>query len=235
MVPTALAAISMAAYQPLFFAGVARTDVAVGTIVAIGSPPVLAGVLGLVVHGERPGHGWAVATILAVLGCSLLDLGQRRRKRRHRPWPLGHGRYRAGLGRWFGLRGILRRQQGAAEGTRTRLGDGHCVLSGCATPVSFAPAGRFELVALAPGSGRGSASGPDHRCRSIRLIRRGPEHGSRGHGQHFVAGRTPYCTVLGALLLDERLAPLPILGSGLLLGGLALLSTARKDAGLTRE
>lgn len=66
------AAVSMAVYQLLFFAGVARTGVAVGTIVGIGSSPILAGVVGYLVRGERPGARWGLATILAVVGCGLL-------------------------------------------------------------------------------------------------------------------------------------------------------------------
>jgi len=69
---TLVAAGSMAAYQLCFFAGVAKTGVAVGTIVAIGSAPLFAGVIGFLVRGERPGRRWAAATVLAVLGCSLL-------------------------------------------------------------------------------------------------------------------------------------------------------------------
>lgn len=69
-----LAAGCMAAYQVLFFAGVARTGVAVGTIVGIGSSPVLAGLLGWLTRGERPGRRWRIATFLALAGCSLLVL-----------------------------------------------------------------------------------------------------------------------------------------------------------------
>jgi DME family drug/metabolite transporter len=69
---TCVAAASMAAYQVFFFSGVARTGVAVGTIVGIGSSPILAGVIGFLVRGERPGVRWAVATTLAIAGCSLL-------------------------------------------------------------------------------------------------------------------------------------------------------------------
>ena len=70
--PVLLAAAAMAAYQPLFFGGVARTGVAVGTVVGIGSAPVFAGVLGAVVRGERPGRRWVVATGLALAGTALL-------------------------------------------------------------------------------------------------------------------------------------------------------------------
>ncbi|HEX6417241.1 MAG TPA: DMT family transporter [Acidimicrobiales bacterium] len=68
----ALAAVALAAYQPLFFGGVARTGVAVGTVVGIGSSPVFAGLLGLLVRGERAGARWIVATGLAVVGTALL-------------------------------------------------------------------------------------------------------------------------------------------------------------------
>jgi drug/metabolite transporter, DME family len=69
---TLAAGLAVAAYQLCFFAAVARTGVAVGTLVAIGSAPVMAGLLGLFVRGEAPGRRWATATTLAVLGCSLL-------------------------------------------------------------------------------------------------------------------------------------------------------------------
>ncbi len=69
---TLAASASMAAYQLFFFAAVAKTGVAVGTVVGIGSAPILAGVLGFLVRGERPGLRWALATLTAVAGCGLL-------------------------------------------------------------------------------------------------------------------------------------------------------------------
>jgi DME family drug/metabolite transporter len=72
--PTLIGALSMAAYQLFFFAGVERTGVAVGTIVGIGSTPILAGPIGYLVRGEKPGKRWMVATLLGVLGCALLIL-----------------------------------------------------------------------------------------------------------------------------------------------------------------
>jgi DME family drug/metabolite transporter len=72
--PTLGAALSMAAYQLFFFAGVERTGVAVGTIVGIGSTPILAGPIGLLVRGERPSRRWLTATGLGILGCGLLIL-----------------------------------------------------------------------------------------------------------------------------------------------------------------
>ncbi len=71
---TMLAAICMAVYQLCFFAAVDRTGVAVGTVVAIGSGPVLAGLLGWLVNRETPGWPWLIATLLATTGCVLLGL-----------------------------------------------------------------------------------------------------------------------------------------------------------------
>ena len=70
--PTLLGAVSIAAYQLCFFAGVSLTGVAVGTIVAIGSAPILAGLLGWLIEKERPQNRWLIATMSAVLGCTLL-------------------------------------------------------------------------------------------------------------------------------------------------------------------
>jgi drug/metabolite transporter, DME family len=72
--PTLLGALSMAAYQIFFFAGVARTGVAIGTIVGIGSTPILAGPIGYLVRGERPNWRWTLATALGIIGCALLIL-----------------------------------------------------------------------------------------------------------------------------------------------------------------
>ncbi|MFQ5942171.1 MAG: DMT family transporter [Anaerolineales bacterium] len=75
-VPLSVAALSMAAYQPLFFGAVATTGVALGTIVAIGSAPVIAGALTWIVSGDQPTSRWVVATALAILGTALLFAGQ---------------------------------------------------------------------------------------------------------------------------------------------------------------
>jgi len=72
--PVLLAAALTASYQLCFFAAVAKTGVAVGTIVGIGSGPIFGGLLGLVFRGERPSRRWLLATIMAIFGCSLLVL-----------------------------------------------------------------------------------------------------------------------------------------------------------------
>src|SRR4051812_25269636 len=73
--PLVLAAIAVAAYQVSFFAAVADTGVAVGTIVAIGSGPAIAGVIEWAVDGRVPTKAWAAATALALAGVTVLTIG----------------------------------------------------------------------------------------------------------------------------------------------------------------
>jgi DME family drug/metabolite transporter len=69
---TLLSATCLAAYQICFFAAVRISGVAIGTMVAIGSAPILAGILVWVFQQERPGWRWMTATILAIGGCVVL-------------------------------------------------------------------------------------------------------------------------------------------------------------------
>jgi DME family drug/metabolite transporter len=73
--PLMFAIAAMAVSQPLFFTGVDRTGVAVGTIVTIGSGPILAGLLAWVIRGELPGARWLVATLVALAGAGVLVSG----------------------------------------------------------------------------------------------------------------------------------------------------------------
>ena len=69
--PVFACAVLIACYQVLFFTGVSLTGVALGTISAIGSLPVWAGLIDLL-YGKRPDARWLGATALGVLGCALL-------------------------------------------------------------------------------------------------------------------------------------------------------------------
>jgi DME family drug/metabolite transporter len=65
----------LAVYQPLFFLGTARNGVAVGTVVALGSAPILAGVLEWGLTRRVPSTTWMAATALATVGVVLLGFG----------------------------------------------------------------------------------------------------------------------------------------------------------------
>ncbi|MEA2331942.1 MAG: drug/metabolite transporter, family [Thermoleophilaceae bacterium] len=70
-----LAGACVALYQATFFAAVADTGVAVGTVVAIGSAPAFAGLLARAFAGERLTGRWVAATALASAGVVLLVVG----------------------------------------------------------------------------------------------------------------------------------------------------------------
>jgi len=72
--PLILAALAVAAYQLAFFAAVADTGVAIGTIVALGSAPALAGALEWAIERRAPTRAWALATALACAGVAMLAL-----------------------------------------------------------------------------------------------------------------------------------------------------------------
>jgi DME family drug/metabolite transporter len=72
--PVLVAAAGVAAYQLSFFAAVADTGVAVGTIVALGSAPALAGGIEWALERRAPTRAWAMATALACAGVALLAL-----------------------------------------------------------------------------------------------------------------------------------------------------------------
>ena len=72
--PVAAAVAGVAVFQLAFFAAVADTGVAVGTIVALGSAPTLTGLFEWIIDRRRPQRRWAAATALACAGVVLLAL-----------------------------------------------------------------------------------------------------------------------------------------------------------------
>lgn len=66
-------AIGVAAYQPAFFTGTHENGVAVGTLVALGSAPVLTGLLEWGVRRTAPGIRWTIATAVAAAGVAVLS------------------------------------------------------------------------------------------------------------------------------------------------------------------
>lgn len=68
----AMSATCMAGYQVCFFSGVARVGVALGTVVALGSAPIIAGLLGRMIRGEVLTTRWMMATASAVIGVAMI-------------------------------------------------------------------------------------------------------------------------------------------------------------------
>lgn len=72
-----LGAVGVVGYPVTFYPAVARTGVAVATVIALGSAPVFTGLLAWLTGQGRPSPRWTGATALSVLGCAALVLGPR--------------------------------------------------------------------------------------------------------------------------------------------------------------
>ena len=71
---TLLSALGILVFQLAFFADVANTGVAIGTVVTCGSLPLGAGLLAFIFLREKPKRVWYLATAAAILGLCLLSL-----------------------------------------------------------------------------------------------------------------------------------------------------------------
>lgn len=213
----AVGGVCFAAYQPLFFTAVDRTGVAVTTILAIGSAPVLAGLLAWLVRGERPGRAWLTATPLAVAGGGLLSTSG--------------GEVRVEL-----LGVLLALGAGAAFATYTvtskRLLDtfdpveAMALLVGSAavlllpalllTPTAWITTPRGTLVALHLGL-LGTAL-------SYTFFGRGLTRVRVSTAATISLAEPVFATLLGVLVLGERLTATGMAGTALVLVGLAVLA-----------
>ncbi|MER7796269.1 EamA family transporter [Microbacterium sp. NPDC096154] len=71
----AVTAVCLFVYQPLFFLGTSVNGVAVSTVIALGSAPVIAGLLEWGLTRRAPGALWGAATALSTVGVGLLGFG----------------------------------------------------------------------------------------------------------------------------------------------------------------
>ncbi len=69
-----LGGVAVAGYQLTFFDAVARTGVAVGTLVTIGTGPVVAGLVDLAVTRRPPSGRWAAGAFAAIVGVATLTV-----------------------------------------------------------------------------------------------------------------------------------------------------------------
>jgi DME family drug/metabolite transporter len=214
---TLLAAVCMAAYQLCFFAAVDATGVAVGTVVAIGSAPVLAGALGWLVNREKPNWRWGLATALAILGCALLVLSGGQVSLQ--AWGISLA---LGAGVCYALYAVLAK----------RLLEGHApeavmAMVFCLGALLLAPA-FFLLDFHWLGEWRGLAValhlGIIATALSYTLFARGLKVVATATAVTLSLAEPLTAGLLGVFLLGESLALPAWIGVGLLFAGLALLS-----------
>ena len=216
LLPTLGAVVSMAAYQPLFFSGVRLAGVATGTLIGIGSSPVVTGLLGWIFLGERPGRRWFPATALALAGCRLLVP------------PGGNSAQLAGIalaalaGASYSAYTLFSKRL-LAERSPTEVPV--AVFSGSALLLAPLPVLRPPVWVLSP---RGALAalhlGAVTVALAYLLFSAGLRRVNAAAAATLTLAEPLVATLLGVFLLGETISPGGALGLVLLVGGLSLLA-----------
>jgi len=216
--PLAGAAAGIAGYQLCFFAAVADTGVAVGTVVALGSAPALAGALGRVFGGTPLTGLWAACTALATAGVLLLVLSG------------GDAEVSApGIVLALGAGGSYAVYTVASK---RLLDDGHAPEAVMARGFGLAAVALLPVLAAV---GLGDLWSPGGVAMAVYLgalptalayvlFARGLRRLSAGETATLTLAEPLTASVLGALVLGERPGPAAVAGAALVLAGLAALA-----------
>lgn len=225
----ALTGVCLAVYQPLFFLGTERNGVAVSTVIALGSAPVLAGLLEWALTRRLPSRVWLSATALATAGVVLLGAGG----------STGGGTDPIGIvgavgaGASFAvIANVQRRLLDAGWDAFTvvgSMGAGSAVL--CALALPFVDVGWLrEPTGIVMALWLGLAT----IAMAYILFTWGLQGLSAATAATLTLGEPLTATLLGITVLGEQLSPLAIAGLAVLTAGLAVLawgSRATRDPG----
>ena len=208
----------VAVYQATFFAAVAETGVAMGTVVAIGSAPAFTGLFARVGRGERLGARWAAATASACAGVALLVLG-------------------GGAGKVSGSGIALALCSGAgyagyAVAGKRMLDGGGAPEAVMAAVFASAAVMLLPVLAVAPTQGLFTTEGVAlalylgavPTALAYVLFARGLERIGAGETATLTLAEPLTATALGLLVLGERPGAAAAAGAALVLAGLVLLA-----------
>jgi DME family drug/metabolite transporter len=219
--PALASALAVAAYQLSFFEGVARAGVAVGTILAIGSAPAFAGLLAWLALGERPGGRWIAATAVAVAGIALLALPDAAAPRETLALllPLAAGASYAVYA--TATKRLLASADNVAVAA-VSFGGGAVLL----IPVLVSADMRW----LADPRGIGAVLwlGLGATALAYLLFTRALTRLPVSHGATLSLAEPLTASLLGVIVLGERLGPAQLLGAALVAAGLTILATASR-------
>ncbi|WP_345751984.1 DMT family transporter [Microbacterium rhizophilus] len=225
----AITAVCLFVYQPLFFLGTSANGVAVSTVIALGSAPVLAGLLEWALTRKTPGALWGAATALSTAGVALLGFGGREGGSADASGLLAS----LGAGASFAILAVAqRRLLDAGWHPLTvvgAMGGGSAAISLVALPfadVSWMSDPRGALMILWLGLATTTVA--------YALFTWGLGGLNAATAATLTLGEPLTASVLGIVVLGERLAPLAAAGLVVLGAGLALLAwgsrTAREPA-----
>lgn len=227
----ALGGLAVAGYPLTFYPAVASGGVVVATVIAIGSAPAFAGLLGWCTGQGRPSRRWAGATLAATAGCVLLVAG---------PALAGHGSHAPMAGSHAGsaVAGIgLAAAAGLSYAVYALIGGrliarGHS--SGQVMGRMFGVGSLLVLPGLASGGAhwlatvRGAAVALHLAVFTTfvayRLFGRGLRGTSAQVATTLTLAEPAVATVLGVALLGERLPAVSWAGMAVLAAGLAVLT-----------
>jgi DME family drug/metabolite transporter len=211
--------------QLCFFAAVERTGVAVGTVVSIGSAPVLGGALTWLFRRHAPGRRWAFATAMALVGCALLLTAGRSLE----VDPFG-----------VALALVVGAGYAAYTLTTRDLVSSHSPDAVTAIVFGLAAAAMAPVLAVVPlepmlspwGVAATAHLGLLTVAFAYSIFTRGLRHVRAADALTLTLAEPLTATVLGAVVLDERLTLPAWAGTGLILSSLVALSVepGRDDA-----
>lgn len=217
-----LTAVAQVMYQQTFFAAVRMTGVALGTMIAVGLSPTMAGLLGRLFYGERLARRWYFSTAAALIGCAMLIFGGAREGVRA---DLLGCLMAAGAALSYTFFGVGLRETGKAEVLQV-------------TTLVFAVAGLLSLPVLAAGDTSWMIS---LRGMSVVLVlcivatilplilfARGVRRVPLGSAYTLSMTEPLTASLLAVFLLGERMPPVSILGAALVMFSIYALASAKK-------
>ncbi|MDN8549124.1 EamA family transporter [Microbacterium sp. NM3R9] len=218
-----LTGLCLALYQPLFFLGSARNGVAVGTVIALGSAPVLAGLLEWVLTRRRPTSPWLIATALATVGVALLAVAGGGAAGADGIGVLGS----LGAGGAFAVIANAQRRL-ISGGWDAFTVSGAMGIGAAVCGVAMLPATDMTWIAQPRGWAMALWLGLATVAVAYALFTWGLGGLSAATAATLTLAEPLTASLLGVALLGERLAPLAMVGLAVLAAGLVLLAvTAR--------
>ncbi|MGY4980755.1 DMT family transporter [Streptomyces sp. 900105755] len=225
----AVGTLAVAGYPLTFYPAVARTGVAVATVIALGGAPVLAGLLAWLTRGSRPSARWVTATAAAVLGCAVLVIG---------PGPAGAGAPLDVFGVLLaGLAGLSYAVYALVGGRL--IARGHA--SGAVLGVMFAGAALLVLPVVLCGAAGGLLTargmlvvlylGAVTTFLCYRLFGQGLRHTTPQVATALTLAEPAVAAVLGVTVLGERLPGASWCGLAVLALGIVLLAVPAGTGG----
>ena len=219
--PLVAGALGVAAYQLCFFAAVKDTGVAVGTVVALGSAPALAGVGGWLLDRRLPDRSWALATALACAGVATLALAGGGSEVSAPGVALAVGAGAAYAAFTLASKRLLDRGHAVEPVMASLFGAGAVLL----IPVLLL--GDLHWVTSAGGAAMALWLGAVPTAIAYLLFASGLRHLHADEVATLTLAEPVTAALLGAIVLGERPGAVAILGIAAILAGLAVLAAPK--------